>query len=336
MSITITVDVRAADAVRAGKAQSGRLTVDLAQADLDALSPAQREQLANVLASGSPILWRAIESSVPEVVRLLDLGIATRAQAQAREAAEQRERETEYCAAAERVVAERETCGRAPSLRISWPYAGQGSDSRQQIYLEIAARPEVVAWQAEIDAANEAERLAQQARDADRAAAEAEAEKLDAAAKARYVEAAAELVRTVGTADQVARLAAGVLPVAERDALVHDVAFAPLAARARYERLTKADAPHADDCEGADKISFRAEAEDDGVTADQWAQIEILRELMPAAEIHVRWHHVVCEAEYCPVGLRWSALVTVQWHGRALTREYALPPGVCAAGHRAV
>lgn len=333
MSIRIVVQVDAAAAARAGLAESGRHEVELSQADLDGLSPAQREALAQRLTRGEG-LYGAVAPTVAEVGRLLRQEVE-RTEADQRAEAEQLAEFVADCAA---VLAARKTWGSPPDLHIDWPYGGQAQDSPRQRHLaELAGQPEVQAWQAEIDVINEAQQRADAEEKAARAAQAAAKQRAAQEAEERYQLAAAEIVRSHGNANQGGRLEAGALPDEERDALVRDMVFAGLDGLDRYARLVRGDAPHAEDCdaEGAD-VEFDVHDQEE-LAAAQWDALQALRERAPeGAAITVRRHEAACAGDDCPIGVRWSLRVAVEWHGRTLSREYACPAGPLDGGSVAV
>ena len=338
--ITVTVDILAARAVRAGKATSGRHEISLSPQDLDALTPAQREALARVL-DGDGVLRGATEPTVAEVVRLLDLKVAnaeTQAEMEARETQTRLATYREECEAA---IRDRRIRGRAPNLAIGWPYSGSVKGA-EGAWAEYAALPEVVAWQAEIDEANAAEQAAdRERREAATRAQEATA-LAEAAAETQYQEAAAEMVRPHGTANQRERLEAGLLPEDERDLLVHDLVFAALAQFPRYRRLVRGDAPHAEGC-GEDPFDAEfSSGNETELTDEQWVALQAIRAAAPLAVATAKWHKVQCTSDTCenddaaPYGLRWSVRVEIAWHGRTLSREYDFPAGVLTQDAQAV
>ena len=333
--ITVTVDIQAARAVRAGKATSGRHEISLSPQDLDTLSNAQREALARVLERDEGILYGAIEPTVAEVVRLLECRVAD-AETEAREAQTKLATYREEC---EAMIRDRRIRGRAPNLAIGWPYSGSVKGA-EGAWAEYAALPEVVAWQAEIDEANAAEQAAdRERREAATRAQEATA-LAEAAAETQYQEASAEMVRVHGSPSQRERLEADLLPEDERDLLVHDLVFAALAEFPRYRRLVKTDAPHAEGCgENPFDAEFSSGNETE-LTDAQWVALQAIRAAVPAAVVTPRWHKVVCRecerGDDYPYGLRWSIRVAFAWHGRTLTREYDLAAGILTQDAQAV
>ena len=104
--------------------------------------------------------------------------------------------------------------------------------------------------------------------------------------------------------------------------------FAPLADCERYVTLVAADVEHGEDCPGPATKYSAAPAE--SVSATQWtAYTTILRAAaeIDGATVTVQEHRGWCDAAGCSGGgvSRYSALVSVEWHGRRLSREYALP-----------
>ena len=336
--ITVTVDILAARAVRAGKATSGRHEISLSPQDLDALTPAQREALARVLELDEGVLCGAIEPTVAEVVRLLHLKVANAETQAEMEARETQTKLATYRQECEAMIRDRRIRGRAPNLAIGWPYSGSVKGA-EGAWAEYAALPEVVAWQAEIDEANAAEQAAdRERREAATRALEATAA-AEAAAETQYQEASAEMVRVHGTANQRERLEADLLPDDERDLLVHDLVFAALAEFPRYRRLVRGDAPHVEGC-GEDPFDVEfSSADETELTDEQWVALQAIRAAAPLAVATAKVHKVWCACENddaAPYGLRWSVRVEIAWHGRTLTREYDLAAGILTQDAQAV
>lgn len=125
-----------------------------------------------------------------------------------------------------------------------------------------------------------------------------------------------------GTANQRARHAAGAL--AEQEALdaMCDEVFAPLASEPRYERLTRDDAEHAEDCEGCE-VSFRVEAVEK-LTAAQWDRAEaIKRALGRDCTAETRTHSAVPDGDGCSSCTRIGIRLTVQDREIVHRREFA-------------
>ena len=83
----------------------------------------------------------------------------------------------------------------------------------------------------------------------------------------------------------------------------------------------------------ADAAAEYGSGDEDEATPEQWSAAESLRAALPAATCTLRWHRV-CRGGR--TGLRWSVRVAVEWHGRTLTRDYAVPAGLCPDGTEAV
>lgn len=123
----------------------------------------------------------------------------------------------------------------------------------------------------------------------------------------------------------------GLLPEQELIDVARGDLFEPLARFSRFERLRGTDLDDLDmdgRCDAAGyhvRIKF---AVDDGgkcgLTDDEYQELQAIREIcarMPRAHLQLRTHTVECE---CSRLSRVSVLITVDWAGRRLSREYGL------------
>ena len=154
----------------------------------------------------------------------------------------------------------------------------------------------------------------------------AEAERRNQAEADAYAECIGMFVAEHGTLDQCDRYEAGVLPQAELDTMLREFVFQGMADLARYEKIRKSDIEHDSDYGGEHEVSFSA-SEQGPLTTEQFAVLTEIQEASPTgAEVEVRKHVGYCQDDSCPeVVRRLSALVTVTWNGRELSREFALP-----------
>jgi len=135
-----------------------------------------------------------------------------------------------------------------------------------------------------------------------------------------------------GTANQLERYEAGLLPDDELFALARTVLFAPFAGFRRWVKLAPADLMHRRGCHG--DVTFTTRAAPD-LNSEEWAMFKTIRDVVFEANDNVlREHHTsgdvsivehvgtcaVCGAQ---VFAR-AASVRVEWAGRPLSREYGL------------
>ncbi|MFA5525924.1 MAG: hypothetical protein WC992_03775 [Acholeplasmataceae bacterium] len=307
--LTITTEA----AVRAGKIRSGSIPVDLTEEYLAGLTPEQREVVAGMAHTA---VFGAVEPTLDELTRLVNTQLAEKAEK--RQKAE--EEAAEWRRQAARVIAERRI---TEDGKVDWPRRPDGWYASDELIAAMRAEDPAVA-ELEMEAEAVAEAVQREKR-------KSQEEEAAQAAAARYREACEALVRQIGTQDQVERMEAGMLPNSERLDLVYSHIFRAFAGKERYRRLTAEDACHDDDCD--DPTDVEVEAGDcSAATAAQWQEIKEFRSLLSeqetrdGADVDLRWHEVECWR--CRgKSRRWSLRVTIYWHGKAMTREYAATPG---------
>jgi hypothetical protein len=135
-----------------------------------------------------------------------------------------------------------------------------------------------------------------------------------------------------GTATQVARRAAGFMPDKEIRDMVRAAIFAPLDDRRPYHAMNSAEVAAEHESESVDNPEPKFETLDksDGIaiTDEQWAEVEALRAALPGSDVEPRIHRGFCNCDdsECKGEVRRpTALVTVNWHGTTLSREFLLP-----------
>lgn len=319
--------VDAKNAVVAGKSQSGYLPLDLDDEQMGELTDEQRETLAGVPSLGDATTPKhpdycirgVVAPTLDELRQALD---QMRDKTLAEEQQEQ-ERERERIEEAEEVLRKRKTDTRKHSEYDHGISAHWDKISPDWAYMapeQVRKCPEALAWQAELDAINAAAQATAQRE----ITAQLEVrEKRIAAAQAAeqlYDDACDEVIRQHGTPSQIERLEAGVLPDEERHAVAYDHIFAALGDHARYERLTDSDIDHEGDCYG-ESVDYTARKMDE-IDADTWDVVRDFKRRLPAAEITPRIHMGTCSA--CDgEAKRISISVTIPWHGKSHTREYA-------------
>jgi len=134
----------------------------------------------------------------------------------------------------------------------------------------------------------------------------------------------ARIIAEHGTRNQQERLAAGALPLGEATALAEQVIFAALDGEPRYEKLTRADAEHSDECDDPDDCHVGYDAD---VATEMpgcvWDAMQSLRQKLGRddATIEARRHvaTTACEVET----ERWGIRIQVDEGGYEFAREYA-------------
>ena len=162
----------------------------------------------------------------------------------------------------------------------------------------------------------------------DRAAANREYDAAKRAAEEqREAEQSAFIARIIaehGTRNQQERLAAGALPLGEATALAEQVIFAALDGEPRYEKLTRDDAEHSDECDDPDDCHVGYDAgEATEVPGHVWDMMQALRQKLGRddAKIQARRHVATtsCEVET----ERWGVRIQIDEAGYEFAREYA-------------
>jgi hypothetical protein len=184
---------------------------------------------------------------------------------------------------------------------------------------ELVARAEQIAEKR--TAAGVAERTAQNA--------EREAKKKEAAvAKKATIDA---WIAAHGSESQRQRYAERLLPKEELWSGIRAQLFAALGSLRRYNRLQAPDVNHGEDCYGNCEISYSADAVDE-LDAVGYERLQQIRALVAGVEleftirprIHRAWP--ACESEDTDdlTIVRHSALISIEFAGQTLSREYAL------------
>lgn len=331
-TVTFEVEIKREDAIRTGLSQYGKRDVEV---DVAALSPAQREELL----AGEDGLNRSYATPRPRVTTwdmdavkaLLDWRIAWRegiAETKAAELAKLREK---VIADIEEFIAKpvgdripKETITGAPPHGFGRPYLPAepnaiSSPTRADIPADLLER---------FDAAVAETQAELERRHAEWRAKRDEEVAAKRAAAARREEATRRILEEHGTPNQTARFRAGLLPEKELRDLVRGTLFAPLAHVERYERMTTADAP-ADAYPDTVKFETR---DPDGLPAEAFDVFEAIKEAagkIDGAKVEAKAHVVTFETddENEAERVRYSARVSVDFHGDKFALEYALPGG---------
>lgn len=153
--------------------------------------------------------------------------------------------------------------------------------------------------------------------------AQAELERRAKALEDRKRQALRAAVSDWGSDVQRARQTEGLLSEDEALALVRERVFAPFADLERYRRLDGDELEHDDDCPDA-RARFDVDSAD-ALTDAQFLRLRAIRAAAPeGAEVEPRIHTASCGDCSARAVSRASALVTLDWHGHQLSREYAL------------
>ena len=130
-----------------------------------------------------------------------------------------------------------------------------------------------------------------------------------------------------GTTSQRLRRKQGFMPDDEILKLVRDQLFQPFDEYPRFAPLKASDVDHS--CEGQGEVNFSS-CKPERLTDAEFSLLcemrRTLNELHPGTDtVETRLHVAECSSSYCPdVAVSKSALVTIDWHGRKLSREYSL------------
>jgi hypothetical protein len=320
-------------AIAAGHARSGIFQLHVTDEFVAELSEAEREELICLVRNSTDAsLWNqagiaiACESierpDLPALKSLIQRRIFARDAANARLEADALRKASEKEETAIKAVQawlakdpESKLLGRAPNVSVMgvsvWPYEGIPPVVRDA-YEMHRAHLQGIANQRNAEAAREA--------------AEREAtERRECAEQRANIKA---WIAKHGSASMQAREAEKLLPEKELLHAVREWLFAPLADFARYERLDDGDARHADDCYTGAPIAYQTEDADE-LTEPEYERLDVLRDaarrLAEPAEVQAREHRVMCRHQNCPAEtLRRSVLVSIDWNGYPLSREYAL------------
>jgi hypothetical protein len=335
----IWCDIDAAAAVRAGKTRSGILPIELSDEWLTSLTDRERQVLAKYPTLGDATrpernaVHGLVEPTTDALLAKIRADVEREDKEQALKAA---------AAAAKREKTLQVLATRAASSGREYVYAcvnasgeivpgrnGSRTESESWYKLEpptwdldedVMASPEWRAWGRDLQAQNEAasklatERAMQKVRDS-------LAKEEQVLKQSRlFEEASAELVRLHGTQSQVERLEAGFLPESEIEVIVRDYLFAPFQEIPRYVRIRGSDIPCTCSYEAVEKFDAR---EVDDLPAEVWEAYKALAGMVESAWVLPRVHRGWCQ-NCGEMVKRYSAKVSLTWHGRQFSREYAL------------
>lgn len=143
---------------------------------------------------------------------------------------------------------------------------------------------------------------------------------------------ARKLLELRGTANQLERHDAGLLPDDELLLLARTVLFAPFAGFRRWVKLAPADLMHRRGCHG--DVTFTTRPAPD-LDAGEWSMFKTIRDIVDEANDNVlREHHTsgdvsivehVGDCQVCGAQVSAkSASIRIEWAGRPLSREYSL------------
>lgn len=317
--VTLKITIDRAAAILAGKAAYGDTTVTV---DPSTLTADQRDELAT-LREGD--ILRPVSHGIgygyatpivdptPEVIaKALDEHRASRLAYLAKRAADKAKDDADRRGIAEARI--REWIARPVSGRVS--YSGREYTVGVPGWaLSGDIAPDLLRAYEAAKAEAEAEAKRQTAARLEREAAEREA--ASALAK-RKTAALADFVADCCSDVQRKRRAAGLMPDSEVLDLVRDHVFAALNNMPRYERMTSGD--FAD----ADHVKFRVE-DATRATDAQFVVMESVKAAIPGCSVQLREHMADITSDYGEdtTEFRRSYLVTVDWNGWALSREYA-------------
>jgi hypothetical protein len=331
----VKVVISTETAIEEGHAQSGIFTLSITDEFVADLNEAEREELICLVRNSTDAsLWNgaglsiscksidrpslpALKSLIQRRIVARDAAILARDESAARENAKQ---------VVEAVATIRKWCESDIEDRLRLIYGGYTGVSKPSLWpVKLDQLPEDVRVKYESHLAQLEEIAVSRSVDAKREKDEQAAckEREAAECKANIKKWLAEH----GSVSMQEREAEGLLPEKELLDVVRERLFEPLIDHPRYVRLAKGDARHGDS-HYDDEITFDV-SDADELTGLEFERLKELRidasKLAEPAEVQAREHRVVCQGEGCPdATMRRSALVTVEWNGFKLTREYAL------------
>lgn len=330
----INVFVDRAEAIKASKTRWGVVPVTVDDAFLASLTPEERAELAmenaDVFERGRdrtlgdrPIIGvdpvvKPFEAT-PDVVRtILAARVALRAKLVAEEAIEKAKKEAERAELHAKLLA---LPAENSIQRGSWSWITSADADRAGGEVLARAREECKRLNAVADAENTARAVATR-----QAQLEKDAEEKRAAAE--FSAALTEWIGKKGTTNQIGRRAENLMPDDEILVLVRNEVFEPLDVFPRFEKLDNEDVEC--ESEGAEEgvPRFETREADIALSDDEFQHlVDIRAELPEGAGAVPRMHRGWCACRFddCHFEIhKLSTLVTIEWHGRKLSREYAL------------
>ena len=335
--LRIKLNVPYETAIRKGSTQSGYFVLEPTDAEMQSLTPEEREIFAQVPTSsegGFIYVWlhKFGTSDVADFSAVRPLLVAAkanfdadRARDEARQAEERAKKEAERAEKMGRVQAlvdQVRTNVRAVVFETSWGSASVGATAASLVrwselsgYLSPEDQDVIALLEAEQERRKaETQRLQEETK------AREEAEERAARVRDR------EFLAKHGTPEQVERFDAGYLDGDELLAVVRDTLFRPFEDFPRYEKLVKDDVEHDDECyEG--KVVFRVE-EKSTLNPAQYFMLKQMRKICEheglLATVQPFYHTATCNECNSSTETRDSIKITLIWNGRKLSREYAL------------
>lgn len=322
MGISLKVYVSPKAAIMAGKTLIREQVVDLDDGFVASLTPEQRAELVQLVTDNTEQLGHAFKLSGSYVrdfelseptLEQVKLGLEHRAKVR-HEKAEQHRLEQERIQNEMRAAAEK-LLNRPAEEFIE--HTDIGVTMTQELYAH-RHNPLLAELVAEVDAEIKRQHAANEARKREEAEVARRAEEKKAVQRKQAIH---KWVKEHGTDSQKDRLKEGVLPDDEVLKDIRDDLFGDLAEFDRYARL-KAEDVCACDC--VDNVDFVTDNIVE-LSADQYDQFSVIRSNAPdSAKVEAKRHHGSCPNCTCDQVTRYSALVTVEWNGYTLSREYAL------------
>lgn len=349
--IKVKVYVNSSAAVRAGKTMSGEALVAVTEESLAALTEAERTALADAIGHSTMANVRELgneaddgiisEPTWEQALASLRHRMTVRAERTARKAIERdlairEEIENVVAGGVEKLIFERFNDSMAlwELVNIGCAHYGTGSEEARQVQndphvaaLLAEARLRVDEHNAKVKQYRAEQEAARKAAAAAKLAAEREAAVRFKSACATFCAARPELA---------GRYSEGLLSEAEMLSAIRDEAFAGLNAFPRYERLIAADLRGCNcyDDEGCPcgepKAGFYVSDDVPSLSQGGYETLLAIRAAAgDGAKVEPRSHRVYCArcdeaGEPDGEAARLSVRVTIDWHGRKLSREYAL------------
>lgn len=312
--IELNVYVSPCDAIRAGKAQAGKLTFTIQDHHIEELTPEQRKTLADVVRDHHRTL----------TVNYLDWEQIKLALDQTREAKEAKEKEAQEAKEAkEKEILE------TTDLKKLLRGGGDFSWELKHNTRDFSDNPAVLARLEDAknlaDKLNEEERKKEEIEQLRREEENRLHDEKVQAQKEAYAEACNTFVKLHGSGNQIERLKASVLPQTEIEDMIRDY-YLP-----KWPRYRKIKAQEVLECNpdlyDSNDVSFGVENVKD-MSSVQWEALQKLKQAIPHdldEKIIIEKHMGYPDSQDGVDVVRYAARVEITWVGHLFSRLYAFP-----------
>lgn len=351
----VSIYVSASKAVLDGKTKSGIQHLRLSEADLQSLSDEERAELVCYKGLGQEATsWNDClnpgnepevgSASIEALCEILAASKTKRADEEQEKAARRKEKKTETLAVLrERKVRDRHSSAQMPDIGLVQYRSIEAAWSYFDLDAEVCNSEEAQRWEKDISVENDrrlktaiTDKVAKQAEEKRE---EAKIDKRKEEAESILCEAIAAFIGQHGDEAAKGRLKDNLLGRNDALDLIRQHLFASLDnvtvttaghesetySLPRYNRLRVSDIEHNVDCSDGSTGSWSTH-EAESLSAHEWLELQTIRKVVPeGATVEPKMHAGVCDA--CDgTARRLGVLVTINWHGRKLSREYACDP----------